>query len=197
MESQPILITTRDSSHATQRHSNVLERTFLTAVDRDNRPRIHKMTKRYPRDLFFVRRDKLCTRVSPDRGNYFLRPPVLSLERRCLMIWGWRASTASCLLYYFATYFHFRIDRFEMFNWRNPISIRNVCTSSLFVKLRSVRIEVSYNQGTLYNVYIISHRRETINVEFNTSSRRKLQRCIKLNQHFCYLFIEKISDFFL
>lgn len=75
MESHPILITTRDSSHATQRHSNVLERTFLTAADHDNRSRIQNDKKISERSPLSVRWDKLYTRMSPDHGNLFFASP--------------------------------------------------------------------------------------------------------------------------
>lgn len=134
MESHLILITTRDSLHATQRHSNILERTFLMAADHANRPRIHVMTKIYPKGPLFARWDKLCTRISPDRGNLlFMSPVTFSITQMSYEDDVHRQLRA--IIYSRPIFRHFRVDWFEMLIPRNPVSIYNICIPSSFIKL--------------------------------------------------------------
>lgn len=143
MESHPILITTRDSSHATQRRSNVLERTFLTAADHDNRPRIHEMTKRYPKDSLFARCDKLCTRMSPDHGNlFFASPDTFSKTQMSYEDEVHRQLRAYYIFRDLFSVIFESIDSKYLFGEIQFLSITRLYPVSLYVKLSSVRIEL-------------------------------------------------------
>jgi len=138
-----------------------LEQAFLTTANHNNYPKIHAMTKRYPKDpiLFSyveINRVYSCHRITT---IYFLCRAILSLKRRCLPaeVMHRRQHRHLMTIICFAVYFPwFLCQLIRVSTRRNPASICNICTSPLFAKLQ-IRFTSNLNRlkylgwRTLYN----------------------------------------------